>query len=66
MTAPTGGKNAPERSRRALFAALLTIYILWMAGMLVLYFTTVRPRRRPHLPSAAPEIPATPETPATQ
>jgi hypothetical protein len=33
----------PMRQRRGLFFALLAIFFVWIAAVLIMYFTTVRP-----------------------
>jgi hypothetical protein len=43
------------RARPRLFVSLCVIFALWMAALLVLYFTTVYPRRHP--PHSGVQIP---------
>ena len=58
---PTPGDAAPRplKPRRGLFVLLLTVFGLWVAALLVMYFTTVYPHRNGGLhepsPSQRPE-----------
>jgi len=40
----------PFRPRRALFVLLMIVFVLWVAGLLTMYFTTVYPSRVSPLP----------------
>jgi hypothetical protein len=51
---PATALPPPMRPRRGLFAALIAVLVLWLAGLLVMYFTTVQPRRQPATDAAHP------------
>jgi hypothetical protein len=51
-----GGGQKPLRPRPRLFVTLCVIFALWMAGLIILYFISVYPRRHP--PNSGVQIPS--------